>query len=81
MMAHPLTSACQWSTRSSCPSDDNSTGDLLALHAHLAQCQRSSHSAFFLRGAASEFGAFLLARVISTLFLTILLLAGLAQVL
>jgi hypothetical protein len=52
-----------------------------ALHAHLTLCQRSSRSAFFLRGAAHEIGAFLLSRVISTLFIAILLLVSLLQVL
>jgi hypothetical protein len=79
-MAYPVIPASQWSTRSFGQSEDTSAGDLHALHAHLALCQRPSRSAFFLRGAAREFGAFLLSRVISTLFIAILMLAALLQV-
>jgi hypothetical protein len=80
-MAYPVIPACQWSTTSYGQSEDTSLGDLCALHAHLELCQRSRRSAFFLRGAASEFGAFLLSRVISTVFIAILLLVGLLRVL
>ena len=80
-MAYPLVPASQWSTTSYGQSEDISLSDLHALHAHFTRCQRSSRSAFFLRGAAREFGAFLLSRVISTLFIAILLLASLLQVL
>jgi hypothetical protein len=80
-MAYPLVPACKWSTTSFGQSEDTTLGDLHALHAHLTQCQRPRRSAFFLRGAAREFGAFLLSRVISTLFIAILLLASLLRVL
>jgi hypothetical protein len=80
MMAYPVIPASQWSTTSFGPSQDSSIADVHALHAHLARCQRPLRSAFFLRGAAREFGTFLLSRVISTLFIAILLLAILLQV-
>jgi hypothetical protein len=78
-MAHPVIPASQWSTTSYGLSQDSSAGELRALHAHLTLCQRSRGSTFFLRGAARELGAFLLSRVISTLFIGILLLAALLQ--
>jgi hypothetical protein len=80
-MACPLVAASQWSTTSYGQPEDSALSDLHALHAHLTRCQRPSRSAFFLRGAAREFGAFLLSRVISTLFIATLLLASLLRVL
>jgi hypothetical protein len=81
MMATTEAPVSRWSTSSYGPSVDPSPGELCALHAHLALCQRPRRSVFFLRGAAREFGAFLISRVISTLFIATLLLAGLLQVL
>jgi hypothetical protein len=80
-MAYPQVAASQWSTTSYGQSEDTTLGDVHALHAHLTLCQRPSRSAFFMRGAAREFGAFLLSRVISTLFIAVLLLVSLLQVL